>query len=883
MPERTLLIHRDITALADFVRGSHTEFPTVIATNLLSMRFVRKEAGAGLRTTTLKQLSQRMLAREGVRVMSEFERRKVLQQVLEGVSLNYLPLSRPTLRQLSSIFSELMHAATPPEKPLLVARTAREKDVALTYQAYLEHLKKHKLADPAAVEFFALSACPAEKAKHLVYGYPYFDHAQVELLSRVCSPGSVITLTSEHHRTLRKGLNAQMELERLGWTTVQAADSVRKTVGTAAVNHLLEGQGPVPEGITHTALSSPEAEVRQVMGHVHHLLQQQTPAEDIVVVVRDRDTYLPLIREASKRYNLPILCGQMLPLLYTHPAKLVLSLIQANQKGWEHHAALEVLQHPLSRFADEVSLKRRSGGVPPQKLQDWSLSEPLRALHLPGKATGELYGERIRDALAFLGLSRTILGTHQTLMAVSRVLDILESLSNLKELSLEDLQLELLEDFMDVGVPTVYSRRGVRIASPLSLSGRKYPHVFVVGLSDGLFPQRPSADVLLDDHIRERWERSGVSLVRQGERMHTERAYLHACLNAATTHLHLSRPLFDLKGKPLEGSPLARMFQSAPALSEALPVTDVEAGLKGNVGEGVQKRADLELSRQRLQGSDHHGQVPVSVSADHLWSPSQLSKFGNCRFQWLAEKVLNLVPFPEVEHDLERSTEGTFYHKVLEELLRPHLGTHPEVTVLLSELPAAFERAEKLLLENGELPPLPHWSFQRLELLQNLRHFVKSHFFMLQGSVPQSLEVHIEHTLHLKNGPFRFRGVVDRIEETQHGTTVIDYKSRGYISEVRKPDGSKLEVQLPLYLMAVNGSLGRYLSILNREKHLLRSVGPASTDRGYTWESHQREVLDFLEDTMEGLHQGDFQPTPGEGACKFCDHGSLCRVKVRQA
>ncbi|GGJ55341.1 hypothetical protein [Deinococcus roseus] len=470
MPERTLLIHRDVTALADFVREHHTHFPTVVATNLLSMRFVRKTSGTGLRTTTLKQLSQRMLSRQGVRVMSEFERRKVLQQVVEGVHLHYLPLSRPTFRQLMRIFSELMHAATPAEKPELVARTAREKDVAHCYAAYLSHLTTHKLADPSAVEFFA-----PEQGKYLVYGYPYFDQAQVELLGKVCEPGSVVTLTSEGHRTFSRARKAQSALESQGWKVQMAPDSVRETVGTRAVDHLLAGTGPVPEHITHTPLPGPEAEVRHTLGHIHHLLKGGVPPEDVVVVVRDQDTYLPLIREASRRYQLPILCGQMLPLIYTHPAKLVLSLVRASQKGWEHHMALEVLQHPLSRFVDEISLKRKTLSPPPQKLSDWKLGGEAGVLELPLQAIGEVYGARLREALGFLGLSRTVRGTHQTAVAVSRVLDILESLSMMGNLTLEDLRLELIEDFMDIGVPTVYSRRGVRIASPLALSGRKYP------------------------------------------------------------------------------------------------------------------------------------------------------------------------------------------------------------------------------------------------------------------------------------------------------------------------------------------------------------------------------------------------------------------------
>lgn len=882
MPERTLLIHRDVTALADFVRDHHTEFPTVVATNLLSMRFVRKTSGAGLRTTTLKQLSQRMLAKQGIRVMSPFERRKVLQQVTAGVSLQYLPLSHPTLRQLAQVFSELMHAATLPEKTLQVALTAREKDVAQCYLAYLSHLRAHKLADPSAVEFFALS-CPPERGKHLIYGYPYFDEAQLALLNQVCEAGSVITLTSEPHRTFNRAWKAQVALEKQGWQVVVAPDSVRETVGTRAVNHLLASTGPVPEHITHTTLPSPEAEVRQVMGHIHHLLKGGTAPEDVVVVVRDQDTYLPLLRETSRRYHLPILSGQMLPLVYTHPAKLVLSLIRACQRGWEHHSALEVLQHPLSRFADGVSLKRKTLPVPPKDLEGWQLGEGAQVLQLPAQASGPVYSESLREALAFLGLSRTVRGTHQTAVAVSRVLDILESLTVMQEMNLETLRLELIEDFMDVGVPTVYSQRGVRIASPLALSGRKYQHVFVLGLSDRLFPQRPTADVLLDDHIRERWERMGVSLVRQGERMHTERAYLHACLNAAITRLHLSRPLFDLKGRALEGSPLCRMFGSAPALPEALPVTEVEAGLHGEVNEEVQWRANLELSRQKHQSSEHHGQLQIEVPPNHLWSPSQLVKFGSCRFHWMAEKVLGLLPFPEVEKTLQRSTEGTFYHKVLEVLLRPHLGTRPGPQALLSELPDAFERAETELLETGGLPPLPHWKFQREELKDHLKHFIQSPYFMLQGSVPQQLEVSIEHSLPLKNGPFFYRGVVDRIEQTQHGTTVIDYKSRNYISEVHRKDGSKLEVQLPLYLLAVNGQMGRYLSILKRDKHLLRTVGPAHHDKGYMWETHQKEVLDFLEDTVAQLSQKHFQPDPSESACKYCDYGSLCRVKVGES
>lgn len=875
----TLLIHPDITALADFVRNNHPDFPTVIATNLLSMRFVRKVSGGDLRTTTLKQLSNRMLSRQGIRVLSPFEKRKILQQVVENTSLQYLPVSRPTLRQLGKIFSELMHAATPPEKPLTVARTPREVDVAVTYQAYLQHLFAHKLADPAAVEFFALS-CPPEQGKHLIYGYPYFDRAQIELLEKVCLPGSVVTLTSFGHRTLTKARGSRKAFEALGWQVVQAPDAARSTVGTRAVEHLLNPSGEVPEHITHTACANPEQEVRQVMGHIHHLLTSGTPPEDVVVVVRDEHTHLPLIREISRRYHLPILCGQMLPLHFTHSAKLVLALLKANENNWEHHAALQVLQHPLSRFADEVALKRKTLIPPPQALEAWQLEGDFRALHLPLKADGNVYAEKIRLALAFLGVDRTVRGTHQTVMAVRRVLDVLESLTLLKETTLAELQLELTEDFLDIGVPTVYSQRGVRVASPLALSGRKYPHVFVLGLSDTVFPQRPSADVLLDDHIRERWEKAGVDLVRQGERMHVERAYLHACLNAAIDHLHLFRPLFDLKGKALEASPLIRMFQSAPALPEPLPVTEIEKGLKGNVSEEVLQKAERERTRQEHLLSEHHGELFVDLPENHVWSPSQLVKFGQCRFQWLAYKAMNLQPFPEVPTTLERTTEGTCYHKVLEELLNPHLGQQVHKGQLLQELPAAFERAERALQESGDLPPLPHWRFQRAELHSHLKHFVESPEFLQEHSVPVALEFPIQHTLQLSKGNFTYGGIIDRMERQGEDLQIIDYKRHKYISEIEGPEGKKLEIQLPLYLMATGAQEGRYLSVLDRKKRVIRAVGPAKNSKKYQWEEHRKQVLDFLEDTQTHALQNDFQPTPSNGACHFCEYGSLCRVKA---
>ena len=93
------------------------------------------------------------------------------------------------------------------------------------------------------------------------------------------------------------------------------------------------------------------------------------------------------------------------------------------------------------------------------------------------------------------------------------------------------------------------SRYGrVFVGSPAQARGRSFRVVFVPGLAERMFPQKPRQDPLLLDDAR---RTLGAQLATQAERAELERLQLHLAVGAATERLYVSYPRLEIgEGRP---------------------------------------------------------------------------------------------------------------------------------------------------------------------------------------------------------------------------------------------------------------------------------------------------------------------------------------------
>ena len=128
---------------------------------------------------------------------------------------------------------------------------------------------------------------------------------------------------------------------------------------------------------------------------------------------------------------------------------------------------------------------------------------------------------------------------------VLRVLAELRPMSAISPVSLEEARDVVADRLLTLDVdPPGYRYGRVFVGGPQQARGRTFRVVFVPGLAERMFPQRPHEDpMLLDAEMRVPLD---AELVVQADRVRTERLLLRLAVGAATERLWLSFPRLEI-------------------------------------------------------------------------------------------------------------------------------------------------------------------------------------------------------------------------------------------------------------------------------------------------------------------------------------------------
>jgi hypothetical protein len=127
---------------------------------------------------------------------------------------------------------------------------------------------------------------------------------------------------------------------------------------------------------------------------------------------------------------------------------------------------------------------------------------------------------------------------------VLRVLADLRPMAAVGPVSLREVHGVLADRLRLVDAEPPARRYGrVFVATPAQVRGRAFRVVFLPGLAERLFPQKPRQDPLLLDQARRRLPRP---LPTRGDQSQAERLLLHLAAGAATDRLYVSYPRLDV-------------------------------------------------------------------------------------------------------------------------------------------------------------------------------------------------------------------------------------------------------------------------------------------------------------------------------------------------
>ncbi|WP_292836851.1 PD-(D/E)XK nuclease family protein [Microbacterium sp.] len=523
----------------------------------------------------------------------------------------------------------------------------------------------------------------------------------------------------------------------------------------------------------------------------------------------------------------------------------------------------------------------------------------------------------------------------------------LRGLSELDELGIKpshDQLIEILDVDLDQRRPRVGRFGDGVFVGPISAAASlDVTDVFLLGLSEDLYPGRQVPDPLLPDAVRE-----AVPLQTSRDSLRAKHRALLAALDGAP-RVTASFPRGDLRrgSERLQSRWLmptlrvvarmpdleaTRWFEaSAPEIVSVdshwrgigfaeFPSTEQEWRLRHQAGGGhlddlaieaaeILSAARLSDDFTRFDGNlvEVEG-LPDYAQGSILISPTALERYAGCPHTFFVERLLsvNALENPEEIVTIQQRDIGNIVHETMDGLAREFSDDLPDYGAPWSQVqrermreiaadimasyerrgltghPRLWEREREALLADLE------WILDeddRARAARDARVVASELAFGLRGAPPVRVEI--------DEGALTMRGSADRVDETRSGTLVVTDFKTGRSDSFKKiatdPVVGGTKLQLPLYAYAARAAYGkeqveaRYWFVGRRNRG---DVVPVVLDENL--ETVYRAALSTL---VRGIREGQFIARPPKDEdwshvklkCSYCNPDGVGYGHVRSA
>ncbi len=474
---------------------------------------------------------------------------------------------------------------------------------------------------------------------------------------------------------------------------------------------------------------------------------------------------------------------------------------------------------------------------------------------------------------------------------------------------------------------------------------KEYKVVFVAGLLEKKFPQALAEDPLFKDSERRVINKKEVVLEERLWRAAGERFFFYMALNRAKEKLILTYPLYDSDGRPSLPSffvqEVKRCFKKdalkivSRDLDETLPgpmdwetedeitrglsyklfhETLASPGLAGVLNDWKRKEPFREILRLGLAGetaviSDEKAKR-VFLGFKGPFSATRLETYATCAFKYFSQRVLNLNEPLEGRESLEM---GNLLHRVLEEFykelpLREREGgsfwkdvdkarktLHEKLEALFPESPFRHEPLYRQKTHLAQMRTILSAFASEEKESSKTRDLVPAHFELEFGMTKGALNKKGLDYLRIpgQDHEILIEGKIDRVDLTRDGkrALVIDYKLSEDSSTLRKNLAQGTELQVPLYLLAVQKLLG--MEALGGEIHSLKKskkgglyresardllgLGRKSAYADEEFQSILSKTETLTGEVVSRLQKADISVR--SKSCQYCPYSSVCRFE----
>lgn len=471
-----------------------------------------------------------------------------------------------------------------------------------------------------------------------------------------------------------------------------------------------------------------------------------------------------------------------------------------------------------------------------------------------------------------------------------------------------------------------------------SVRNLQFDHVFFGGLNEGEVPMPGTISAVYSEADLDDLRKLGIGLSGQGEHNLRERLLFHHVIEAARERLTLSWHVHSSGGKEAGRSPFLKeildLFGADSGIEEPAPCSDAFVPRPEAVAsardlrncaffhapalreandelfEEIEDGAAIERARRDaspfgpndgvLADSGAIAEIAAKFGPEHCFSVSQLETYLECPFRFFQEQILKVAEAVEPSDELEPMLRGLLLHDAMRRFHERHRGKcfseidEPEALESVQEaVNAAFDA---FLARNSSFLP-GAVQIERGRMIATLTRYVRIErdreekpwrpvmFEAAFGGAPEAdgdaASKARPFVLETSEGPLRFSGRIDRIDEAGDCVRVVDYKS----SEPPAPKEIKegRSIQLGVYALAAEGLIcpGKTcveaLFLQPGRKKKTEALNRAGRDSGRM--ERQGILVEAIARAVRGIREGRFPPSAAGGACRACGHEKACRYE----
>ena len=701
-----------------------------------------------------------------------------------------------------------------------------------------------------------------------------------------------------------------------------------------------------PEQVALLSFSTRSQQRREVCRTVRRLLDEGVLPGEVGIVSRSLDGLdSDSLSVLSREFGFSLTDRNGVSLRQQRVGRGILTLLRIADAGYPRASIMELLRDgfrsPLrSREIDRLDLLTRkfavAGGgsdavrktIRGVESRDEKAASVLRAYQavvsdvetLSAPLGESLSGNRWSEVLQHC-VERFNAETELDLLAMERIEEIARFLSAADVLKAQFEPFEVA-DLIERAPPMLRRNPGAEIwyGDVMSLRGRSFKHLFLIGAEEDRLPQRRTPDPLLPDSER---ARMGIPLIGDGRS--EEELLFQLVDDSAIERLTISYGNSDGFGRPLRASPfLLRLPVQASNKQDPVPLSARETLLDG-VRRGKVARLTPSLLRKleraaAVRGRSHFDgylskdeQINGEIRRRLLSiSPTYLEDFGECPQKFLFRRLLRADELDDPEHEpqINYLDKGRLDHRILERFYREG---HEEIGQIIEAgspmLTPLLKNSLSIIVEeefqrfDRESPPF-NPTIRRLEQSlteSNLERFIGTDLVELMESGFRP--IHYEYSFGTdRHGPAPYpspiplqvadiemslKGTIDRIDRAGAADSpvqrlrVVDYKSgkAGRHTSLSKKLEEGLRLQLALYALAAEEIFQLTASRISGTIKPLGMTGKQNLGRfGFELAEQKENLLKNLQLFVESMTAGLFPALPSEESCRYCPMNHSCRT-----